>query len=98
MLPVIRSSLSDWDLIAIWRYIARDNPTAATRLLERIDDRIDSLGRNPLIGEAQPPYGERTRRIIVGNCLVFYDVLPDAVHVLRIFHAARKLDDLFDQS
>jgi toxin ParE1/3/4 len=97
MLPVIRSSRSDWDLIAIWRYIARDNPAAATRMLERIEDRIEALGKNPLMGEAQPQFGDRTRRIIVGNYLVFYDVLADAVHVLRIFHAARNLSDLFDE-
>jgi toxin ParE1/3/4 len=95
MQPLIRSARSDEDLIAIWRYIAADDPAAATRLLERIDKRIQSLRVNPLSGEAQPQYGERTRRVIVGNYLVFYDVLPDAVHVLRIFHAARKLEDLF---
>jgi toxin ParE1/3/4 len=95
LLPIIRSAQSDEDLVAIWRYIARDNPPAATRLLERIDQRIESLAAFPFVGEAQPQFGERTRRIIEGNYLIFYDVLPDAVHVLRIFHAAKKLDELF---
>jgi toxin ParE1/3/4 len=95
MLPIIRSAQSDEDLVAIWRYIARDNPSAATRLLERIEKRIESLSQFPLIGESQPQFGERTRRLIEGNYLIFYDVLPDAVHVLRIFHSARKLDELF---
>lgn len=92
---LVRSAQSDEDLVAIWRYIAESSPTAATRMLERIDDRIQSLARNPYLGETQPQYGERTRRIIIGNYIVFYDVLPDAVHVLRVFHSARKLDDLF---
>jgi len=47
------------------------------------------------MGEAQPQFGERTRRIIVGNYLVFYDVLDDAVHVLRVYHAARRSEDLY---
>jgi toxin ParE1/3/4 len=93
---LIRSAQSETDLVAIWRYIASDNPTAATSLLERIDHRIQLLSEFPLIGEAQPQFGEQTRRIIEGNYLVFYDVFPDAVHVLRVFHSARKLDDLFD--
>jgi toxin ParE1/3/4 len=94
MLPVIRSAQSEVDLIAIWRHIAADNELAATRLLERIDERIQSLAHQPLVGERQPQFGEVTRRVIVGNYLVFY-VLPDSVHVLRIFHAARKLDELY---
>jgi toxin ParE1/3/4 len=96
MLPLIRSAQSEEDLIAIWRYIAAENPTAATQLLERIDRRITSLARHPLLGEHQPRFGENTRRLIEGNYLIFYDVLPDAVHVLRVFHGARKLNQLFE--
>lgn len=95
MLPIIRSAQSEQDLIAIWRYIANDNPTAATQLLERIDSRIQQLAQFPDMGEHQPQFGERIRRVIEGNYQIFYDALPDAVHVLRIYHAARKLDDLF---
>jgi toxin ParE1/3/4 len=96
MLPLIRSAQSDEDLVAIWRYIAADNPAAATRLLERIDRRIQSLSRHPFLGEHQPQFGENTRRIIEGKYLIFYDVLSDAIHVLRIFHGARKIEQLFD--
>jgi plasmid stabilization system protein ParE len=39
--------------------------------------------------------GEFTRRIIVGNYLVYYDLLADAVHVLRVFQASRKIEELF---
>lgn len=53
------------------------------------------LASNPYLGEQQPQFGERTRRLIVGNYLVYYDVLEDAVHVLRIFHAARRIDKLY---
>jgi len=47
------------------------------------------------MGERQPQFGENTRRVVEGNYSIFYDVLPDAIHVLRVFHGARKLDDLF---
>ncbi len=96
MRPLIRSAQSEQDLIAIWRFIAADNPTAATRLLEKIDRRIGSLARHPFLGEHQPKFGENTRRIIEGEYLIFYDVLPDALHILRVFHGARKLDRLKD--
>jgi toxin ParE1/3/4 len=96
MLPLIRSAQSENDLIGIWRHIAADSPTAASRWLKKIDRRIQSLSIHPFMGEHQPQFSENTRRIIEGSYLIFYDVLPDAVHVLRVFHGARKLDDLFD--
>jgi toxin ParE1/3/4 len=95
MRHLIRSAQSEEDQIAIWRYVSKDNLSAARRLLERFDERINSLPDNPEVGEQQPQFGELTRRLIVGNYLIFYDVLPDAIHILRVFHAARKLEDLF---
>ena len=96
MLPLIRSAQFEQDLVAIWRHVAIDSPAAATRLLEKIDRRIESLARFPAIGNRQPEFGENTRRLIEGIYLIFYDLLPDAVHILRVFHGARKLDQLFD--
>jgi toxin ParE1/3/4 len=96
MLPLIRSAQSENDLINIWRYIAADNPTAATRWLEKIERRIQGLSKHPFLGELQPQFGENTRRVIEGSYLIFYDVLPDAVHILRVYHGARMLDKLFD--
>jgi toxin ParE1/3/4 len=96
MLQLIRSLQSIEDQIAIWRYIAAQSPAAADRLIDQIEERIDSVLPNPEIGERQTQFGANTWRVIVGNYLDFYEVLPNAIHVLRIFHAARKLEDLFD--
>jgi toxin ParE1/3/4 len=95
MRPVIKSFQYEEDLIQIWRYIAQDNVGAATELLERIDSRVQALEHHPYLGERQPVFGYHTRRLIEGNYVIFYDVLADAVHVLRVFHAARKIEDLF---
>lgn len=97
MLPIIRSAHSEEDLIAIWLYIANEgnNLSAADRQLQLIDRQIEMLRNNPELGEAQPQFGERTRRLIVGNYLVYYDLLPDAIHILRIFHASRNIEELF---
>ena len=59
------------DQIGIWRYVAARSPFAADKLIDQIDDRIRSLLLNPEIGERQPQFGERTRRLIVGNYLIF---------------------------
>ena len=94
MRRLIRSAASEHDLIGIWSYIAADKLAAAAKWLKKIDQRIESLRRRPFVGEQQPRFGENTRRIVEGNYLVYYDVLPDAVHVLRVFHGARRVDDL----
>ena len=96
MRQLIRSSQSEQDLIAIWEFIAADSREAATKLLRRIEQRIQLLPKFPEIGECQPQFGDNIRRVLVGNYLIFYDVLPDAIHVLRVYHGARKLDNLFD--
>lgn len=83
-------------MIAIWRYIADDSPTAATRLVQNLERQYQRLVTFPYLGERQPQFGESTRRLIVGNYLIFYDVLDDAIHILRVYHAARKLEDLFE--
>jgi toxin ParE1/3/4 len=99
MLPIIRSAHSEEDLIRVWQYVAIEasSPDAADRLLHLIDRRIQLLATNPFLGEHQPQFGERTRRLIVNNYLVYYDVLADAVHVLRVFHASRNIEELFPE-
>jgi toxin ParE1/3/4 len=91
---VTKSPESRKDLEAIWSYIAKDSPTAASSMLRRINHNIDSLRHAPYRGEAQPQFGENIRRIIVDNYLVFYRV-EEKVQILRIYHAARKWEDLF---
>jgi toxin ParE1/3/4 len=39
LLPIVRTSLAEEDLIAIWQYVARDSEAAADRLLDRIESR-----------------------------------------------------------
>jgi toxin ParE1/3/4 len=96
MRRIIRSAQSEKDLAAVWRYIAADNVAAASALLERVDQRIQQLPEFPFIGERQPKFGANTRRIIEGNYLIFYEVSPDAIYVLRVYHSSRKLDDFLD--
>lgn len=90
---VTKSPESKKDLMAIWSYIAKDNRTAASAMLRRINREIASLHHAPYRGEAQPQFGETVRRITIGNYVVIYDV-DEVVRILRIFHGARKWEDL----
>jgi plasmid stabilization system protein ParE len=80
------------DLQQIVRHIARDNPNAAQRFGEKLVDRALSLSE-PLVfqGGARLPKRPGVRKLIEGNYLILYRVLPEQnkVRVLRFWHAAR---------
>src|SRR5215831_9219259 len=54
-MPVIRrTAQAEEDLIDLWLYIAQDNPGAADRLLEEIEDKCSLLADHPQLGPARP--------------------------------------------
>ncbi|MGL4513220.1 MAG: type II toxin-antitoxin system RelE/ParE family toxin [Lacipirellulaceae bacterium] len=91
MLPVIWSSEFGRDLAEIWDFLSERSSEAADRVVFRIDEVVTDLGRHPGLGEAVPQFAPRRRRIVVGSYVVYYDVLPDAVHVLRVYHGSRNV-------
>ena len=92
---VLRTTQALEDLDAIWSYIARDNVTAADRLIDRLYERFVVLADHPKSGERQLHLSDgRYRRIVQGNYVVYY--LPDdaGVTIIRVLHAAREEFDL----
>ena len=47
---VVKLPLAETDLEEIWWYIAQDNPDAADRFLEKIEERCSDLGKFPADG------------------------------------------------
>ena len=83
------------DLTAIWLYIAQDNLPAADRLIAEIDRTLSLLARFPLMGEAVDHLRAGVRRSLVGNYQLFYGPTADGIRLLRVYHAARRIEDLF---
>jgi toxin ParE1/3/4 len=71
-------------------YIARDNPDAAARIVDRIATSVDRLATHPASG--RPGRVPGTRELVVTGTpyIVPYRVRGDSVEILRVFHAARK--------
>ncbi len=85
------------DLLDIFDYIQKDNPSAALSQLDKFDESISRLALNPLIGVI--PRDERLKRLgyrilIVGRYLVFYVVKSKTVQIRRIIHGARRYNFL----
>ncbi len=75
------------------RYIARDNPAAATRVVLAIERAVAQVADYPGLGK--PGRVEGTRELVVSGTpyIVPYRVRGQSVEILRVFHAARKWPD-----
>lgn len=93
-LRLTRTALAEADLIDIWRTIAEENPQAADRVLDRIDNACIRLAKHPQIGPARPDLRPDLRYLPADNYLILYRVLATAVEVVRVIHGARHLPDL----
>jgi addiction module RelE/StbE family toxin len=81
------------DLIDIFKYIKKDNPSAATSQLEKFDTSISHLALNPFMGIV--PKDERLKKLgyrmlIVDKYLVFYVVKAKIIQIRRVIHGSRR--------
>jgi len=77
------------DLEEIFTYIAERDPSAANRIVDRVDLIAASLGDFPMIGH---PVDEPDVRVVpLGRFpyLVFYKLAEETVIILHVRHAAR---------
>ena len=73
-------------------FVARDDPRAAARLVDRLIARGDALARHPDRGRRVPELPDSgLRELIVGNYRVVYRRTSEAVEVLTVFEGHRRL-------
>ena len=84
----VRTALENLD--ALVRYIARDDPAAARRVVAAIERSVALLQHYPAAG--RPGRVEGTRELVVPGTpyIIPYRVHRQTVEILRVFHAARK--------
>jgi toxin ParE1/3/4 len=95
MARIVRTHPARDDLRQIWLYVAQHNVTAADRLIDKFERTLGSLACHPLMGESVPQYRPGLRRFSVGNYVLYYQPIKGGVRLVREFHGARKIDDLF---
>ena len=77
------------DLIEIMEHIAKDNPVAADRFGDRMDEAGRLLASSPDLGSLHDDAPPDVRIWRLGNYLLFYREDDCGIHVLRILHGAR---------
>ncbi|MFO1048733.1 MAG: type II toxin-antitoxin system RelE/ParE family toxin [Geminicoccaceae bacterium] len=93
MRRVVRSPRASEDLIELWTHIAADNPSAADRMLDRIEAKLRLLAATPKLGPARPDIAEGLRLFPIKRYVVLYRELPDGIEVVRVVHGMRRLDE-----
>ena len=93
---VKRARAADDDLVRLWQHIAPHDEEAADRYVRRIIDAHNSLGKLPYHGNPSPTFGDDIRRLVVGDYVIFYDVTPSMIRILRIFHQREDVDSALD--
>jgi toxin ParE1/3/4 len=70
-------------------FIAKDNPDAARRAVERVQTAVGQLTQYPSMGRIGRVSG--TRELIVGGTpwIIAYRVRADAVEIIRVLHGAQ---------
>jgi addiction module RelE/StbE family toxin len=94
---IIWSATASEDLKEIVQYIAMDDPRAASHLADRVLAHIEMASTLPFSNRFVPEKGDETiRESILKPYRMIYHVDKDreAIHVLRIWHAARGMPEL----
>lgn len=92
---IVRTPRARDDLIEIWTWIAADNPGAADRLLDLLDEKLRLRARNPRLGAARPDIGPEVRMLAVRRYLVLYRQIDGGIEVVRVVHGMRRIAELF---
>jgi toxin ParE1/3/4 len=88
---------AEQDLLDILDYITRDDPDAARRFVDRVEQGVGHLAFFPKAG--RQPRDVRLRRLgyrvlVVDDYLVFYVLTGRAIQVRRVIHGARRYEFL----
>lgn len=89
------------DLEEIADYIAKDNPTAAVRVLDALHETLSVLGRNPDIGSLRDDLRPNLRifpgRKPAQNYIIFYYPTKHGIEVNSVIHSSRDWIGLFER-
>ena len=79
------------DLREIWDYIDQTDTAAADRQLRRIAEKVIQTSHVPMIGRPRPEFGEKLRSFVVDCYVIFYELEPTALRIVRVMHSARDI-------
>jgi len=89
------TAVAEADTAAIWDYIARDNPDAASAFILRLEEQIATLERYPERCAFVPEndlLGTAYCHLVFANYRTIFKIIGVRVIILRVIHGTRLLD------
>ncbi len=96
MTRILRREAAKSDLKEIWKYIASDSRERANDFLRALNDKMETLAKNPLMGRERDEVMPGLRSFPFKRYVIFYQPLQDGIDVIRVLHGARDIESLFD--
>lgn len=97
MARIIRTPEALNDLAEIWEYIGANNPDAADRLLDNINDKVKLIAESPYIGREREELAPGIRSFPVARYLIFYRPIAGGIEIVRVLHGSRDIDSLLSE-
>lgn len=85
--------VSDYE--EIWKYIAKNDVSAADRLIARFEQHLKTLAASPRAGKTEFHFADELRSFPVGSYLLFYRPQEDGIELIRVLHGARDITQEF---
>lgn len=85
------------DLDEICEYIAQSNPSAASKLFDRIREQCKVVAGFPNMGKNYSKLSPGLRGFIVDDYIVFYYPREDGINIARVVSGYRDLESLFSE-
>jgi toxin ParE1/3/4 len=93
---ILRRPRAADDLIELWDYLADDNVARADAFIDDVDAKLNLLAEQPMLGRSREELAPGLRSFPLGRYVIFYEVIPDGIAIVRVLHGARDLGPLFE--
>jgi plasmid stabilization system protein ParE len=79
-------------LRAIHTYVARNSPSYARRVVDRLTRRSQQIAEFPLSGREVPEFAvPQIRQVLEGPFRIIYYIKPNQIDVLAVIHGAQQI-------
>ena len=95
MVQVTRRPLAAVDILDVWDHIAEDSIEQADLWVDRLDEKLELIATQPLMGRARDELAARVRSFPFGRYVIFYEPIEGGIDVVRVLHSARDIDAVF---
>ncbi len=97
MAIIVKRPRAELDLLDIWNYIADNSLDRADEFLDRVEEKLAMLARNPGLGRRREELLAGLQSFPIGNYIVFYREIRDGIDVIRILRGSRDVEEIFRQ-